>query len=94
MSGEEEDVILPHLCCHLQKIVLSSSCLHKASALYKFPSFTPTVPWGEILVQVEKELLNLHTGRLLTENNITDYVLIQFDLLMVNTELLETCRGL
>ena len=45
-------------------------------------------------VQVEKELLNLHTGRSLTENTIPDTVLTQFDLLMMSTELLETCRGL
>jgi len=30
----------------------------------------------------------------LTENNIPDAVLIQFDLMMMSTELLETCRGL
>ena len=38
--------------------------------------------------------LNLHIGRSLTENTIPDAVLIQFDLLMMSTELLETCRGL
>ena len=43
----------------------------------------------------QKELLlNLHTGRSLTENTIPDAVLIQFDLLMMSTEFLETCRGL
>ena len=41
-------------------------------------------------MQVEKEFLNLHTGRSLTENTIKDAVLIQFDLLMMSTELLET----
>jgi len=46
-------------------------------------------------VQVEKEfLLNLHTGRSLTENTIPDAALIEFDLLMMNTQLLETGRGL
>ena len=39
-------------------------------------------------------LLNLHTGRSLTENTKPDAVLIQFDLLMMSTELLEICRGL
>jgi len=48
---------------------------------------------SNIGVQVEKELLNLHAGRSLTENTVPDAVLIQFDLLMI-TELLETCRGL
>ena len=48
-------------------------------------------------MQVEKELqflLNLHTGRSLAENTIADAVLIQFDFLMMSTELFETCRGL
>ena len=36
----------------------------------------------------------VHTERSLTENTIPDAVLIQFDLLMMSTELLETCRGL
>jgi hypothetical protein len=44
-------------------------------------------------VQVKKELY-LHTGRSLTENTIPDAVLIQFDLLMMITELLDTCREL
>ena len=39
-------------------------------------------------------LLNLHTGRSLTGNTTTYTVLIQFDLPMMSTELLETCRGL
>jgi len=41
-------------------------------------------------VQVE----NLHTGRSLTENTVPDAVLIQFDLLMMSAEILETRRGL
>ena len=55
-------------------------------------------------MQVEKELqffstftpqflLNLHTGLSLTENIIIDAVLIQFDLLMMSTEFLETCKS-
>ena len=36
----------------------------------------------------------VHTGRSPTENTIPDVVLTQFDLLMMSTELLETCRGL
>ena len=39
-------------------------------------------------------LLNLHTGRSLTDSTIPDAVLIQFDLLMMSTVLLETCTGL
>jgi len=45
-------------------------------------------------VQVEKELLNLHTGWSLAESTIPDAVLIQFDLLIMGTVLLETCKGL
>ena len=37
-------------------------------------------------------LLNLHTGQSLTESTIPDAVLIQFDLMMMSTVLLETCR--
>ena len=40
-------------------------------------------------MQVEKELLNLHTGQSLTESTIPDSVLIQFDLLLMSTELLK-----
>ena len=40
------------------------------------------------------QVLNLHTGRSLTQNTIPDAVLIQFDILMMSTVLLETCRGL
>ena len=42
-------------------------------------------------MQVENELINLHTGRSLTESTITDAVLIQVDFLTMNTLLLETC---
>ena len=38
--------------------------------------------------------LSRHIGRSLTENTVPDAVLIQSDLLMMSTELLETCRGL
>jgi hypothetical protein len=49
MTGKEEDVILLHQCGHLQNNVLPFPCLHKTSALRKFPSFTSTVHWGEIV---------------------------------------------
>jgi hypothetical protein len=52
-------------------------------------------PSGGQIVQVEKEpLLNLHTGRSLIESTIPDDVIIHSDLLMMSTELLETCGGL
>jgi len=61
-------------------IIMKTNCINIAS--------------GKV-VQVEKELLlNLHTGRSLTDSTIPVAVLIQFDLLMMSTVLLETCRGL
>ena len=45
-------------------------------------------------LRVEKELLNLHIGRSLTDSTIPYAVLIQFDPLMISTELLKTHRGL
>jgi len=39
-------------------------------------------------------LFNLHAVRSLTDSTIPDAALTQFDLLMLSTELLETCRGL
>jgi hypothetical protein len=38
--------------------------------------------------------VHLYTGRSLTDSTIPDAVLIQIDLLMMSTELLETCAGL
>jgi len=35
----------------------------------------------------------VHAGRSLTDSTIPDAVLIQFDLLMMSTVLLETCKG-
>jgi len=49
---------------------------------------------GNNPTQPNQFLLNLHTEKSLTENAITDAVLIQFDLPMMSTVLLETCRGL
>jgi len=40
----------------------------------------------------DRPVCNLHTGRSFTESTIPDAVLIQFDLLMMSAELLETCR--
>ena len=49
---------------------------------------------GNNNTQPNQFLLNLHTERSLTDNNMPDTVLIQIDLLMMSTDLLETCRGL
>jgi len=71
-------------------IIRRSNCINTTSGIVFPVNERPCV-------QVEKEpqfLLNLHAGRSLTENTIPDVVLIQFDLLMMSTEFLETCRGL
>ena len=60
-------------------------------------SFSTCTPDGHLQRNwflLNQFLLNLHTGRSLTQNTIPDAVLIQFDLLMMSTELLETCRRL
>jgi len=62
-------------------IIRRSNCINTASGIV-------------LSVQVEKGPLNLHTGRSLTESTTPDAVLIQFDLLMMSTVMLETCRGL
>jgi len=46
---------------------------------------------GIVLSVSDRPVCRLQTGRSLT---IPDAVLIQFDLLMMSTELLETCRRL
>jgi hypothetical protein len=55
-----------------------------------------TVTYREYFTRccINQFLLNLHTVQSLTENTLPDAVLVQFDPLMMSTELLETCRGL
>jgi len=65
-------------------IIRRSNCINTASGIVVSVSDRP----------VCRLRRNLHTGRSLTENTVQDVVLIQFDLLMMSTELLETCRGL
>ena len=63
------------------------SCINTASGivtLCKWPSG----------MQVEQELLDLHTGRPLTEGDYTRCCINTVDLLMMRTRLLETRRGL
>ena len=63
-------------------IIRRSNCINTASG---------------IVLSVSNRLvckLHLHTGCSLTESTIPDAVLIQFNLLMMSTVLLETCRGL
>jgi len=68
-------------------VIRRSNCINTASGIVFSVSDRP-------VYIVEEFLLNLHTGRSLTENTIPDAVLIQFDHLMMSTEFLETNRGL
>ena len=45
-------------------------------------------------MQIERELSNCIPDGHLLKVTIPDTVLVQFDLLMLSTTLLETCRGL
>jgi len=45
-------------------------------------------------MQVDQELLDLHTERPLTESVYTRCCIYSIDLVMMSTCLLETCRGL
>jgi len=65
-------------------IIRWSNCINTTSGIVFSASDRP----------VCRLLLNLHARRSLTENTVPDAVLIQSDLLMISTELLETCRGL
>ena len=73
-----------HVSSNSVLITMRSNCINTASGIVFSVSDRP----------VCRFLLNLHTGPSLTDNTIPDAVLIQFDLLMMSTELLETCRGL
>jgi len=66
-------------------IIRRSNCINTASGIVFSVSDRPVCRCTPVQV---------HTGRSLTENTIPDAVLIQFDLLMMGTDLLETCRGL
>jgi len=61
-------------------IIRESNCINTASGILFSVSDRPVCRF------------NLHTGRSLTDSTIPDGVLIQFDLLMMSRELLETCR--
>ena len=71
-----------HVSSNSVLIIRKSNCINTASGVV-FSKW----PTG---VQFE----NLPTERSHTDNTIQVVVLIQFDLLMMSTELLETCRGL
>ena len=75
--------IFEQTCVHHQEV----NCINTASGivtLCKWPSG----------MQVEQFLLDLHTGRTLTECDYTRCWINTIDLLKMNTCLLETCRGL
>ena len=75
-------------------IIRRSNCVNTASGIVFSVSDLPVCRLRSGVQFKRKFLLNLHSGRSLTENSTPGAVLIQFDLLMMSTELLETCRGL
>jgi len=87
-------------------IIRKSNCINTASGIVFSGSDRPVCGLRRNqfqLIQFDRPvcrlrrnqfLLNLHTGRSLTDSTIPDAVLIQFDLLMMSTEFFETCRGL
>ena len=79
---------LLHVSSNSVLIIRTSNCINTASGIVFCVSDRP------VCRLTRKFLLNLNTGRSLTENTVQDTVLIQFDVLMMSTELLETCRGL
>jgi len=82
--NDQLDVQLRYIICLL--LLLSATWFEQLHAHHQEVNY--------INIQPKQFLLNLHTGRSLTENNVPGAVLIQFDLLMMSTVLLETCRGL
>ena len=56
-------------------------------------TFSRPEPTAKSGMQVEQGLLDLHTGRPLTERDYTRCCISTFHLLMMSTCLLETCRG-
>ena len=68
-------------------IIRRSKCINTASVIVLSVS-------DRLVCKLRRNLLNLHTGRSLTDSTITDAVLIHFDLLMISAVLLESCRGL
>jgi len=76
-----------HVSSNCVLIIRASNCINTASGIVFSVSDRP-------VCRLRSFLLNLHTGRSLTENTTPDAVLIQFEALMMSTELLETCRGL
>ena len=63
------------------------NCINTASGIFTLCKW----PSG---MQVEQFLLDLHTGRSVTENEYTRCCINTIDLLMMSTCFLETCRGL
>jgi hypothetical protein len=83
-----------HTCTHAHMHTCTPAYLHTCT-----PAHMHACTHAHIHTYIHAHLhtctpAHLHTGRSLTGNTIPDAVLIQFDLLMMSTILLETCRGL
>ena len=77
-----------HVSSNTVLIIRRSNCINTASGIVFCKSDRPVCK-----LRGNQFLLNLRTRSSLTENTIPDAVLIKSDLLMMSTELLETCRG-
>ena len=78
--------------CHLLALLGAHLILHVSRIRFNTAyGVVPSVS-DRLVCRLRGNLLNLHTGRSLTDSTITDAVLMQCDLMM-STELLETCRG-
>jgi len=69
------------------------NCIITASGIVTFCKWPSGMQVEQFLLHLHTELLDLHTGRPLTESDYTRCI-NTIDLLMMSTCLLETCRGL
>jgi len=74
-----------HVSSNTVLIIRRSNCIYTAPSIVLSVSDHPVCR-----LRRNQFLLNLQTGRSLTDST----VLLQFDLLMMSTVLLQTCRGL
>jgi len=83
-----------HISSNSVLIISRSNCINTSSDIVFSVSDRPACKLCTPDGQLQRILhQSVHTGPSLPENTIPDAVLIQFDLLMMSTELLETCRG-
>ena len=85
---------------YIIRLFQSSTCFEETRAHHQEVNCINTASGIVILckwpssMQVEQKLLDLHTGRPLTESDYTRCCINTIDLMMMSTCLLEKCRGL